>query len=170
MELALAILSMLAAIGLGISAWRAHRSAQRLALEMIQLRDRLKAAESGYEDLSEQAQQDAGRMAGEAVGRLTERVKQLERELERARRAQLSGSNVVPGAGAPAGAGDASPHPLCMALAAEGYHGVTRLEEGPDGRSLVHMVKNGIPVKGWVRLDARGQLEIDSVSTARAFP
>lgn len=161
MPLLLSILALVAAaIAIGV-AWRAARAAHRLALEMVQLRDRLARAEAHYEDAASAAER-AVEAASRGDPSLTARIEALEARLRSERVLQQAQASPPV---------EAEPQDVARRhLLREGYTHVAILDTDEAGRMLVEAERDGITRKGRVTLKPDGRLEWRAVSTLRAFP
>lgn len=163
MALALAIAGFLAALGASIAAVRAHRATERLALEMVQLRDRLAAAERAYRRAARAPTAEAGDERTAVDAAWTTRVMDLESRL----RAAMEREAVSPATDA--GADDARSAVRAW-LRAAGYERVAVLEAYEDGSLLVEAERGGATSKGRAELLPDGSVRFDAISSVRAFP
>ncbi len=161
MPLLLSILALLAAGVAILLAWRSSRAAHRLALEMVQLRDRLEAAEQHYEDAAEAAAHQvpaAPAFDPTVAPRLDAMEERLRGALERE-------AEPVPSAA------EADPHAVIRRyFLSEGYTHVTLLEEDGESCVLVEAEREGVIQKGRAALDEEGRVQWRPVSNLRAFP
>jgi len=168
-----------------VMAWRARRAAQRLALEMIHLRDRLVRAEAHYKTDAARGVPARGRAAPPEDSAADESLGPRLSALEERLRVTLEHSA---GAAHPA-AGEAA-HPATAELRTRilkhlrhrGYEHVRFLEdstsaaiqpaamEGASEGLLVEAERGGVTAKGRVDLLPDGSLQMRAVSTVRAFP
>ena len=129
---------------------------------MVQLRDRLAAAEAHRDDAL-----DAAERAVESAARgdpsLTTRIDALEARL----RSQAVASVTVQ-----APTEETPPEEIVRRhLQREGYTHVTIIDTDEEGRLLVEAERDGITRKGRVRIDANGRMvRWQPVSSLRAFP
>ena len=159
MALMLAILALVIAGLACVAAWRAQRASHRLALEMIQLRDRLAKAEAGRE-----AAERRVRLAPPAESvdtHLRERVEAVEARL----RAAMERDRSLPSEGEQDVRDAIRAH-----LGRQGYTRIAFLETGADGSVLVEAERHGTMSKGRAEVLADGGVRIRSVSSMRAFP
>lgn len=166
MEMGIAILALsfgLAAVVIAIAVdYRTRRATRELARELVQLRDRLLRAEreSGLGDAP------AGRDAAGSrrVEALAARIEELEDALRRT--VDRRGAPGAPRGGADR---DASAQ-VVDALRGRGYQQVTVVETRADGSVLVEAERDGVFAKGVARVTSEGGVELESVSSVRAFP
>lgn len=178
MAILLSILASAVTLVACVMAWRARAAAQRLALEMIQLRDRLARAEAHYKPAAAERRGETfgrGRVEDETFApRLTALEERLRATLERTA-PPVSGSEGTPPT--------ASPRPLdpqtriLKHLRHRGYERVRFLEAseeaGPTSSSegvLVEAERGGVTAKGRVDILPDGSVHMRAVSTVRAFP
>ena len=156
-----------------VLAWRARRASLRLALEMIQLRDRLAQAEEGRA-LAEEAVALARTHREAPDPDLLARLIEVESQVRDAASARPS-SVANPAVGLPAGAStlaeseDQRMH-VRQQLEQRGFERVSILGAAEDGRYLVEAVRRGVVSKGHAELAPDGTLYWRSMSSLRAFP
>ena len=160
MTLVLALVSVPLACAALVAAWRARAASHRLALEMVQLRDRLTAAEAGREAAEARA---AVAAPGPAVdGNLVARLDQLEAELRAAQaRAPLRA--------APSEGCDDLRTTVEERLRLQGFRRVTFLET-LGGGLVVEAERGGVTSKGRAEIRPDGTVHLRSISSVRAFP
>ncbi|MDJ0975769.1 MAG: hypothetical protein QNJ98_15010 [Planctomycetota bacterium] len=167
MEMGVAILALsfgIAAVVVAIAAdVRTRRATRELARELVQLRERLLRAErqGGLGDVPHAGDAEGSRR----VEALATRIDELEERLRR----------TVDRRGAPGGPrDDGTPREVSAqvvdALRGRGYHQVTVVDTRADGSVLVEAERDGVFAKGVARVTADGGVELESVSSVRAFP
>ncbi len=168
MEVGIAILALsfgLAAVAIAIAVYyRTRRATRELARELVQLRNRLLRAEheSGVDSEGD------GRASGSAqlVEAMSARIETLEHRLRDALERR-----VAIGAGEPSEAGRPELGQQVVAgLHRRGYRDIVVLEVSEDGGVLVETERDGIVAKGFARVTEDGAVELESVSSVRAFP
>jgi hypothetical protein len=164
MDMLLAIFAFLLA-GTGcVLAWRARRASLRLALEMIEMRDRLAEAEQG------RAAAEATMKEMDAVSRtkdqaadpsLLPRLIDLEYSVRDALSARPSPGRTP---------GDDPRVHVRTQLEQRGFERVSILGAAEDGRYLVEAVRRGVVSKGHAEIAPDGVVHWHSLSSLRAFP
>ena len=162
MAFPLALLAFLLAGVAVVWAWRARAAALRLALEMIELRDRLAEAERAHLDSEEVTALHRSR--GAVVDpSLLPRLRALE--------AQVRKAMVAPAT--PAGSEPREEDPQTRVrnqLERRGFERVDFLGEAEDGSFLVVTERAGVISKGHAELRADGVVHLRDISSLRAFP
>lgn len=167
MELILAVAALAAAVGALLLAFRCRASARRLALEMVQLRDRLARAERHYRDRGGPGGGPDG--PDEAAGREVLQVRLVELE-ERLRDALARSADAnVAAAAVEHGEGDNRGR-ILQYLRSEGYDRVAFLGPAGAGAWLVEAERGGVVSKGRAEVAQDGSVRLRSVSSVRAFP
>lgn len=181
MALALALFALVVTAGCCVIAYRSWRRSHILALEMIQLRDRLARAERSQAASERRARVDdevtrerssesddarlrdmEGRLA-DLHGQLSDAVEANESLAARAESLEQRD-------------GDDEHDPLDVrdlirqGLRRQGYRRVRVIEVTADDRVLVEAERGGITAKGTAWVDLDGQVVLRSQSTLRAFP
>ncbi len=167
-SLTLAILALVAAAVAILLAWRSSRASHRLALEMVQLRDRLSAAETHYRELAEAAAH-APPQARAPDTTLAPRLEAVEDALE----ARLRTARAHPTRAVVPDAGEDPRERIRRGLRKQGYTHVAFLtveDDAEDADVLVEAEREGVMSKGRVALAADGSVSFRSVSSLRAFP
>jgi hypothetical protein len=160
MALMLAILALALTLVCCVLTWRARRAALHLALEMIELRDRLAALEQAGIEAAESAALTRSDDRGPDAT-LLPRVLALEAQLRDA----LAG-RTAPGR-------DPSDDPrvhVRTQLKHRGFHSISILGAAGDGRFLVEAERGGIVTKGHAEIAPDGTVHWASLSSLRAFP
>ena len=159
MAIMLSIIAVTVTVFACVAAWRAHRAAHRLALEMVHLRDRLVRAEAGREAAERRAAEAPP--AEDADAALRERMASLEARLRDAleREAPLTAD----------GEHDVRDE-IRKHLLRKGYGRVQFLESRPDGSVLVEAERHGATTKGRAEVGPDGRVRLRAVSSVRAFP
>jgi hypothetical protein len=160
MSLLLSILACVVALIAGVLSWRARRASLLLALEMIQLRDRLAAAERINREAAEAAQMQRT-TAPPADAGLLSRVIALEGRLRDA----LAG-RAAPGRDP----GEDPRQHVRRELKRRGFHNISILGSADGGRYLVEAERSGVVSKGHAELVPDGTVHWHSLSSLRAFP
>jgi len=166
----LSILASTVTLGACVMAWRARRAAQRLALEMVRLRDRLARAELHYEGGAPRAQGESPREEGldRRVSSLEERLSgRLQHSAEIARRPRRAQDPV-----------GAEPRARILGtLAREGYEEVRFLDAreegdsaGPGAGCCFEARRAGVTAKGRAEILPDGSVRLRAVTSLRAFP
>jgi hypothetical protein len=159
MAIMLSILALVVASLACVAAWRAHRSSHRLALEMVQLRDRLAQAEAGRDAAERRAK--LARPAESVDSHLRDRVEAVEARLgaamERDRAPMADGAHDLR-------------DEIRAHLSRQGYTRIAFLESGADGSVLVEAERHGTMTKGRAQVLSDGRVRLRSVSSVRAFP
>jgi len=143
-----------------------NRSAtSRLALEMVQLRDKIARLHGQQDEQRERAEAEIADQAAKVTSSITPRLDAMEqrtRELfER---------------GTPTRKGDTAEDPLDTSeivrrhLRSRGYECVVLLSVEDDGRVLVEAERDGVASKGVARVTEEGEVDLRAVSSLRAFP
>jgi len=155
------LLSILAFVAAGLAlglAWRSRRQTHRLALEMVQLRDRLAAAEARARDAA--VPLPAPVPAPDPT--LGSRLSALEERLRLA---------LKPSSASLAASPTEDTHDVIRRrLRAEGYTHIAFLEGREPGDTRVEAERDGVLRKGRVEVAADGSLALRTVSSLRAFP
>jgi len=161
MALTLSLIAIVVTLTATVAAWRARAASHRLALEMIQLRDRLARAETAREAAEERA---ASQPAATVVDpHMRERLDLVEQRLQDV--AEREVSTVV--------AADEDTDlrtKITKRLRREGYERIAFLESAGDGSLLVEAERGGSTTKGRAELRPDGRVRLTSISTYRAFP
>jgi len=150
---------VLAGLALGL-AWRSHRQTHRLALEMVQLRDRLAAAEAHRHEGAAGLPRVHAATAADPT--LAPRIAALEERLHSAPRSAAAVE------GAPAA--DDARAGLRQRLRAEGYRDIAFLDGTEPGDTLVEAERDGVLTKGRIERTEDGSFVLRSISSLRAFP
>lgn len=176
MVLLLSILALAAAAVCAVMAWRGHGVGRTLALEMVQLRDRLAQAERTLRELGRrevataERQDAAGDVAGHlaALGRrMDELDRQVAHAVEQGEALALAGHDDVP---------DVPGHDpdvrdlVRRGLRQQGYRRVYVLDVTPDRKVVVEAERAGITAKGLAWVEPDGQVVMRSRLSHRAFP
>jgi hypothetical protein len=161
MELLLAIVAGALAVVSVMIAVRAHRASRHLALEMVQLRDRLARAE--------QTCADAAGDAVEVPAPATEegwapRVAALERRLREA--LEFQGAPDEPEEADPADARAV----VRQHLRREGHEHIVILDVRDDGSVIYEAERHGATTKGRAEILEDGSVRVQAQSSVRAFP
>ena len=162
MAVLLSILSLVLGAAALVLGWRARRASLRLALEMIELRDRLAQAEHGTL-ASEEADSMRRKTDTERDQSLAPRLIALE---ERVRGALETES---PPAASDAPEFDPRAH-VREHLKRRGYERIAVLGAADDGSLAVEVERAGVVSKGHVVIGDDGRVHLRSVSSLRAFP
>ncbi len=176
MPLTLAILAIVAAAAAILLAWRSSRASHRLALEMVQLRDRLTAAEAHYRELAEAAAHAPPKERAPDTT-FAPRLEALEHALEGALEERLRTALAHQTRAAVPDAGEDPRERIRRALRKQGYTYVAFLpvesaaeNDAAEADLLVEAEREGVMSKGRVALAADGSVSFRSVSSLRAFP
>ena len=175
MAVLLSSLALLAAAGCCVLSWRAWRRSHHLALEMIQLRDRLARIERTQRDAERRARAESD--VGRARAADDTRVKELEQRVDELR-VQLTHAVEAHESLAEGMASSASDRQETVGvrdlvrrgLRRQGYRRVRVIEVDREGKVLVETERNGITAKGTAWVDPDGHVVLRSNSTLRAFP
>lgn len=159
MDILLGMIALAGAAAACVAAWRAHRASHRLALEMVQLRDRLTRAEAARDDAEARARHAAP--AETVDSHLRERLESVEARLRDALEREVE-VDIEDEHGLREEIG--------RQLRREGYHRIAFLESGSDGSVLVEAERQGTTAKGRAEIGADGRVRLRSVSSVRAFP
>ncbi len=172
---------LLAAAATFVVAWRGHRVGCRLALEMIQLRDRLAAIETkmrqaarreaSHGERSDAARDHGGRALEAQLGLLGRRLDDLEAEVahavEQVESATLgSHEQAPPVADRPADLREL----VRKGLRQQGWRRVNVLAVNADQRVRVEAERDGVTAKGLAWVEPDGQVVLRSERSLRAFP
>jgi len=158
-------LALLACILAGVAvvwAWRARAAVLRLALEMIELRDRLAEVERAHLDSEEVTALHRSRGAVLDPG-LVPRLVALETQVRKAMAAPS----------APVAAERTEEDPQTRVrkqLERRGFERIAFLGAAEDGRFLVETERAGVISKGHAELDEDGVVHLRDISSLRAFP
>jgi hypothetical protein len=163
-EWILAFAAVLAAAGACVVAFRSRAATRRLALEMIELRDRLARAERRYRQrkgAAGDAQREPAPARDEA---LRDRVTELE--------GRLRDALLEPTAAGPESEPDPDPvrDRIRRHLRAQGYEHVAFLGASGEDAWLVEAERDGIVSKGRAEVDGDGAVQMRADSSVRAFP
>ena len=163
-----------------VLAWRGWRRAHNLALEMIQLRERLARAEQAWREderrvraEAELTQARAGDVDDARLRDLESRVDDLRSQLAHAVEANES---LAARAEALEDPDDEAHETLDVrdlvrrGLRRQGFRRVRVIEVTAADKVLVEAERNGITAKGTAWVDPDGQVILRSQSTLRAFP
>ena len=162
MAVPLALLAFILAGAAVVWAWRARAAALRLALEMIELRDRLAEAERAHLDSEEVTALHRSRGA-DVDPSLVPRLVALE--------AQVRKAIVAPPAPAAPEPTEEDPKTrVRKQLERRGFERVDILGTVEDGRFLVETERAGVISKGHAEIDADGVVHLLGISSLRAFP
>ncbi len=159
--LALAIAALLVAIVACVIGVRGWRTSQRLALEMVQLRDRLSRAEKGYRDAAEKAAAYAGQRP-EPDEAWMPRMAALEDRLRTALQREVPGGNDEPEPD--------TRRSIRQHLKREGYERIAILDENADGTVELEAERGGVMTKGRAEILSDGTVRLQAISSVRAFP
>ncbi len=163
----LALIAIVVTAGACVLVWRARRSAHHLAQEMVELRDRLAAAERAHLEAAAIRSTDAGRDEGENEA-LASRMIAFEASV----RNTIENTAREQGA-APVSGDEALDAPRTRAiqhLEARGYENVAVIEMLNDGRLLIEAVRAGVTSKGYAVMEADGRVRVQFRTSLRAFP
>lgn len=158
-------LAILASIVAGVAvvwAWRARAAALRLALEMIELRDRLAAVERAHLEAEEVTAVHRSRGTG-VDPTLVPRLVALE---DQVRKTEIA----PPASAAPEPTEEDPQTQVRKQLQRRGFERVVFLGTAEDGRYLVETERAGVVSKGHAELAADGVVHLRSMSSLRAFP
>ena len=160
MSLMLSILACVVAVLAGVLGWRARRASLRLALEMVELRDRLAVAERINREAAEAAQMERT-VAPPADAGLLSRIITLEGQLR----------DAVAGRAAPGmDPGEDPRQHVRRELKRRGFHSISILGSADGGRYLVEAERGGVVSKGHAEIVPDGTVHWHSLSSLRAFP
>lgn len=175
-----ALLLALAALGVAVVTvvltWRTHAVGRHLALEMVQLRDRLAQVERLQRervrrDSAASERPEAAGAAEAHVAALTRRVDELDRQvaqaIEQGEALALAGHDEV----STAPGHDPDVRDLVRrGLRQQGYRRVYVLDVTPDRKVVVEAERAGITAKGLAWVEPDGQVVMRSRLSHRAFP
>lgn len=155
--IAAGLLALVACV-IGAKGWR---TSQRLALEMVHLRERLARAEQGYRE-ARHAASSGETTQPPADAAWAPRLAELE---DRLRAALERGA-----ARAEEGTEPDTRRNVRQYLQREGYTRVAILDENPDGTLELEAERGGVMTKGRAEILTDGTVRLQTISSVRAFP
>ena len=173
----LVILVLLAAIGMGIVAFRGWRATLRLAREMIQIRQRILALEDGLRALRAHREEDEidlveQRGIDASLGILRERLDVVEGRLAEVARRLAGGTALTLDVEEPLPQ-EASPLERAVRrhLRAQGFERIVVLDLDEDYETAwIEAERGGVTAKGTASRLSDGRIELATESTVRSFP
>lgn len=165
MELLLALIAIVVTVGACVLAWRARRASHHLALEMVELRDRLAEAERAHLEAADTVAAHRGHEDDDGDV-MASRMVALEAQV----RSTMQSASERHDAAAGDEALDGPRMRVIKHLRRKGYDHVSVLEIRADGSMLVEADRGGVAAKGVAVLDADGRVRVRFQTSLRAFP